>query len=48
MEGAVDGLPCRYVVVNRPASSADELRYVQRLPADRIASDESRDLYRLK
>jgi hypothetical protein len=47
-EGWVDGLPCRYLVVNRAASSADELGYVQRLPADRIASDESRDLYRLR
>jgi hypothetical protein len=43
-----DELPCRYLVVNRPASSAAELGYVQRLPAERIASDESRDLYRIK
>jgi hypothetical protein len=43
-----DGAACRYLVVNRPASTADELGYVQRLPADRIASDESRDLYRLR
>ena len=48
IEERVDGMPCRYLVVNRPASSADELGYVQRLPADRIASDESRDLYRLR
>jgi hypothetical protein len=47
-EERVDDIPCRYLVVNRPASSADELGYVQRLPADRIASDESRDLYRLR
>jgi hypothetical protein len=43
-----DGTACRYLVVNRPASTADELAYVSRLPADRIASDESRDLYRLR
>jgi hypothetical protein len=43
-----DGAPCRYLVVNRPASTAAELGYVQRLPADRIASDETRDLYRLR
>lgn len=47
-EDRVDGIPCRYLVVNRPASSAGELGYVQRLPADRVASDESRDLYRLR
>jgi len=43
-----DELPCRYLVVNRPASSASDLEYVRRLPAERMASDESRDLYRIK
>ena len=43
-----DGPSCLYLVVNRPASSAAELAYVARLPADRIASDETRDLYRLR
>ena len=41
-------LPCRYLVVHRPASSAALLTYVQQLTADRIASDETRDLYRLR
>jgi hypothetical protein len=39
---------CRYLVVNRAASPAAVLSYVQQLPAERIASDESRDLYRLR
>jgi hypothetical protein len=43
-----DGPSCLYLVVNRQASSAAELAYVARLPADRIASDETRDLYRLR
>jgi len=41
-------LPCRYLVVHRPATSGALLTYVEGLPADRIASDESRDLYRLR
>jgi hypothetical protein len=40
--------PCRYLVVNRAASSTEMLAYVKSLPSERIASDESRDLYRLK
>jgi len=39
---------CRYLVVNRPASTTAELDYVARLPADRIASDEARDLYKMR
>ena len=39
---------CRYLVVNRAASPAAVLTYVQQLPAERIASDEARDLYRLR
>jgi hypothetical protein len=40
--------PCEYLVVDRQASSAELLRYVATLPADRITSDERRDLYRLR
>ena len=39
---------CRYLVVNRAASSAALRAYVASLPTDRIASDEARDLYRLR
>ncbi len=39
---------CRYLVVNRAASTTAELDYVARLPADRIASDEARDLYKMR
>ncbi len=39
---------CRYLVVNRGASSAALLAYVASLKADRIASDDARDLYRLR
>jgi len=42
------GQTCRYLVVNRAASPAAVLTYVQQLPAERIASDESRDLYRIR
>ena len=40
--------PCRYLVVHRPATPPALLSYVQQLPADLVASDESRDLYRLR
>ena len=40
--------PCRYLVVDRAASSAALVAYVTSLRADRIASDEARDLYRLR
>jgi len=46
--GSFDAAPCRYLVVNRAASTTAELEYVVRLPADRIASDDGRDLYRLR
>jgi hypothetical protein len=39
--------PCRYLVVNRRASSRALLAYVATLRATRIASDEARDLFRL-
>jgi hypothetical protein len=39
--------PCRYLVVDRAASSAALRAYVASLRAERLASDESRDLYRL-
>jgi len=39
---------CRYLVVNKPATPAAVQAYVQQLPADRIASDDSRDLYRIR
>jgi hypothetical protein len=40
--------PCRYLVVHRPATPPALLSYVKQLPADLVASDESRDLYRLR
>ena len=40
--------PCRYLVVNRAASSASLRAYVATLQADRMASDDARDLYRLR
>ena len=40
--------PCRYLVVDRGASSAALLAYVASLQADRIASDEARDVYQLR
>jgi hypothetical protein len=40
--------PCRYLVVNRAASSAALRAYVASLRPDRLASDESRDLYQLR
>jgi hypothetical protein len=40
--------PCRYLVLDRAASSAALRSYVEQLPADRIAADERRDLYRLR
>ena len=43
-----DPSPCRYVVVDRTSSSAALQAYVGQLPADRIAADERRDLYRLR
>jgi hypothetical protein len=46
---AVDGVPpCRYLVVHRAASSAALLAYVQQLPADHLAADDERDLYRFR
>jgi hypothetical protein len=35
-------------VVDRESSSAELLQYVATLPADHIATDEGRDLYRLR
>jgi hypothetical protein len=43
-----DPPPCRYLVVNRRTSSAELQTYVTQLPVDRIASDEDRDVYRLR
>jgi len=40
--------PCGYLVVNRAASSRELLAYVAGLPADLLASDDQRDLYRLR
>jgi hypothetical protein len=40
--------PCRYLVVNREASSSALLAYVHSLPVDRIGTDPQRDLYRLR
>jgi len=43
-----DPSPCEYLVVDRRSSSAELKAYVAQLPADRIASDEARDVYRLR
>lgn len=43
-----DPSPCRYLVVDRASSPAALQSYVAQLPADRIAADEGRDLYRLR
>jgi hypothetical protein len=40
--------PCQYLVVDRQSSSAEILQYVATRPADHIATDEGRDLYRLR
>jgi hypothetical protein len=44
---SVDGTPCMYLVVNRTALSTALRAYVQRLPLERIGSDEQRDLFRV-
>jgi hypothetical protein len=43
----LDPPPCRYLVVDRASSPAALRAFVDRLHADRLASDERRDLYRL-
>ena len=43
-----DPSPCRYLVVNRGASSAALRAYVAQLPGELLATDEGRDLYRLR
>jgi hypothetical protein len=43
-----DPAPCRYLVVDRRTSSAELQAYVAQLQVDRIASDEDRDVYRLR
>jgi len=43
-----DPSPCRYLVVDRRTSSAELQAYVAQLQVDRIASDEDRDVYRLR
>jgi hypothetical protein len=40
--------PCRYLVVHRAASSIELLAYIRQLPMDMIATDDERDLYRLR
>ncbi|HEV2984007.1 MAG TPA: hypothetical protein VGX46_06450 [Vicinamibacterales bacterium] len=47
-DATASGSPCRYIVVHRAAASAAMAEYVRRLPADRIAIDTERDLYRLR
>ncbi len=39
--------PCRYLVVNRLTAPASLQAYVASLPVERLASDDSRDVYRL-
>jgi hypothetical protein len=43
-----DPPPCRYLIVDRVTSSPALRAYVTRLDVDRIATDERRDLYRLR
>jgi hypothetical protein len=43
-----DPAPCRYLVVDRRTSSTELQAYVAQLQVDRIASDEDRDVYRLR
>ena len=45
---SVDVSPCEYLVVNRDRVSQELRAYIGRLPLDRIASDDVRDLYRVK
>jgi hypothetical protein len=45
IRGAPD--PCRYLVVNRVTAPASLQGYVASLPVERLASDDSRDVYRL-
>jgi hypothetical protein len=40
--------PCTYLIVNRAASSAPLLDYVRQLGAERLATSDGRDLYRLR
>jgi hypothetical protein len=39
---------CRYLVVNRPRTSAELRAYVQQLPLELVATDEERDIYRVR
>jgi hypothetical protein len=43
-----DPAPCQYLVVDRRSSSTELRAYVAQLPGDLIASDEDRDVYRLR
>ncbi len=43
----IDPPPCRYLVVDRTTSPAALRTFVERLHANRLATDERRDLYRL-
>jgi hypothetical protein len=45
---AADSSPCRYLVVNRAASSMALTQYVRGLAGTRLAGDGYRDLYRLR
>jgi hypothetical protein len=46
--GGASTAPCRYLVVHRAASSIELLAYIHQLPADLVATDDARDLYRLR
>jgi hypothetical protein len=47
VELRLDPPPCRYLIVDRTTSSEALRGFVERLHADRLASDERRELYRL-
>jgi len=46
--GRYEQAPCRYFVVNRNSVPASLRRFIETLPADRIGTDDTRDLYRVR
>ncbi len=48
MDTDIDSGPCRYLMVNRLASSAALLAYIDQLPLERLARTDDRDLYAVR
>jgi len=46
-DAATEGGPCSFLIVNRAAITAPLRAYLDRLPLERLASDDARDLYRV-